>query len=71
MIAQLSPEGYMPYDDPAGSPPQLIALTPQLQTAQAGVVATGSGGDGSPQIMPITDVGAILSQIQLNNLART
>ena len=70
MIAQLSPEGYMPYDDPAGSPPQLIALTPQL-TGQAGSVVAGSGGDNPPQIIPITDVGAILSQIQLNSLART
>ena len=71
MIAQFAPEGYMPYDDPAGSPPQIIALSPQLQTTQAGVVATGSGGNDSPQVMPITDVGVILSQIQLNNLART
>lgn len=70
MIAQFTPEGYMPYDDPAGSETQIVAFTPQMQpTNQPGMVV--AGGDSTPQIIAVADVGSVLSQIQLNNLART
>ena len=69
-IAEFTPEGYMPYDDPAGSETQIVAFTPQMQpTNQPGMVV--SGGDSAPQIIAVADVGSVLSQIQLNNLART
>ncbi len=70
-IAQFVPEKYMPYDDPSKSSEPIIALAPTpVNTGQQPTV-TGSDNGGSPEVIPVSDTGALFSQIQLNSLALT
>ena len=69
--AALNPEGYMPYDDPVATQPQVALAPPTSSTTNMPTRMNGDSTEGGIVTVPVTDNGAVLSLMQLHNLALT
>jgi hypothetical protein len=61
----------MPYDDPVATQPQVALAPPTSSTTNMPTRMNGDSTEGGIVTVPVTDNGAVLSLMQLHNLALT